>query len=196
MRSLLRNIYFTYLLIRNDYIGGRPKFIKNAVLKRFAIADACWVETGTYKGETTRFLARFSPMVHSIEPDQALFDAASQALAGRSNIKLHHGKSEEVMPKLIPTIQEDCNFWLDGHYSGKDTFHGEIVYPILQELQAIRDLITRGHRVAIFVDDIYFLNSITCSYKVDCDVQSIVEWVHEIGYAWTIENDMMIIKSA
>ena len=45
-----------------------PHFIKQTILKRHSIYDACWVETGTNKGDTTSFLANFAQHVYTVEP--------------------------------------------------------------------------------------------------------------------------------
>ena len=193
MPITLRDIYFALLFVRNGFGGGLPKFIKNATLKRFAISDACWVETGTYRGETTRFLAKKAPFVHTIEPSKEIFEAAARKLAGVANIKCHLGTSEEVLPTLLPEIREDCNFWLDGHFSGGKTYNGTVSFPIMQELAAISDLLARGHSAAIFIDDVSLLSRVTSTSRVDCTLDEIVDWVRQTGYHWTIENDIMII---
>ena len=114
----------------------------------------CWVETGTYTGNTTEFLAQFSPFVISIEPGLELFENASKKLANYDNILLIKGESEDVFPELLPTLTGDFNFWLDGHYSSGITFLGKHETPITFELDEIAKNIKNFNRIAIFVDDV------------------------------------------
>ena len=117
MLNKLRDLLFTVFWIRKGFIGGRPKAIKNRVLSRYLQMDGAWVETGTYKGETTRFLAGFGSQVHTIEPEETPYAAAVSSLAHLANVKAF-GTSEKVLPQILPTVSDNCNFWLDGHYSG------------------------------------------------------------------------------
>ena len=45
-----------------------PHFIKQSLLLRHGINNSVWVETGTYLGQTTKFLSEHFSFVHSIEP--------------------------------------------------------------------------------------------------------------------------------
>ena len=47
-----------------------PHFIKQSLLLRHGIPKSVWVETGTYLGQTTKFLSENFNYVHSIEPSK------------------------------------------------------------------------------------------------------------------------------
>lgn len=195
MLNFLKNVYFLYLWYRNDFIGGRPKFIKNKILKHYHIRDSAWIETGTYRGETTKFLSSFSPFVHSIEPDNKLYQKASERFKKYPNIEIHHGTSEEILPQILKGFEDDCNFWLDGHYSGENTYLGEKHYPITEELEAIQNLMAKEKNVTIFIDDVDNLLSFSEKYISETDLKDVIRWAENNKCNWIIENNIMIISN-
>ena len=48
-----------------------------------------------------------------------------------------------VLPKLLPNLSGDINFWLDGHYSSGLTFKGDQECPIKDELDQIGNNLKR-----------------------------------------------------
>ena len=195
MLGNVRTIWFTVLWIKNGFIGGRPSFIKMKVLDKFSIKNATWIETGTFKGETTAFLAKSANKVFTIEPDESLHKKAKKKLAKIKNIQVVFGESEKELKKITATLDEDCNFWLDGHYSGEGTYKGTKVFPINEELIAIESLIKKGRKIAIFIDDVTFINPITTPNIEELYLNNIVNWSQKNKFSWTIENDIMILQN-
>src|SRR6266436_9740936 len=105
-------------------------------------------------GDTTGVLSKVAKMVYSIEPEPALFSKAEQRFSNTSNVKIIKGLSEEVFPKLLPTISGNVCFWLDGHYSAGITFKGPQHTPIVDELAAIGDNIKQMSKIVVMVDDV------------------------------------------
>jgi hypothetical protein len=122
---------------RIGFASPSPSFIKRSCIKRNCYPNATWVETGTYLGETTSFMSKLGTKVFSIEPEPELFLNAKIRLSKHINVEILNGTSEDVLPNLLPNINGDVNFWLDGHYSMGITFKGERDTPIIQELEAI-----------------------------------------------------------
>src|SRR6185437_3904476 len=120
---------------------------KQKVLLRNGLRDATWIETGTFMGDTTNVLSRVARMVYSIEPEPTLFSRAQERFRTISNVKVINGLSEDVLPKLLPTITGDICFWLDGHYSAGITFKGPQDTPIIDELTAIGQNIGRMSKI-------------------------------------------------
>jgi hypothetical protein len=56
----------------------------------------------------------------------------------KKKIKLYNGFSETILPRLLLNLNGDCNFFLDGHYSGGDTVKGEKECLIIEELTSIK----------------------------------------------------------
>src|SRR5215469_10436245 len=95
-----------------DYGPPSPAFVKERVLLRQGSPDAIWVESGTYLGQTTLFLSKHSNFVYSIEPEPKLFSLAKSRFAGNPRIEILNGLSEEILPRLLPGLAGNINFWL------------------------------------------------------------------------------------
>lgn len=110
------------------------------------------LETGTYRGATAARAARDFETVHTIELDPTLHAAAVETLRRYKNVHVHLGPGEEWLPRLLNDGQiTDCLVFLDGHYSGGVTAHGEIAEPAVRELQTLGS--ARRSLAAVVVDD-------------------------------------------
>ena len=177
-----------------DYSEESPQFIKERMLLKHGIAGGQWVETGTYRGTTTRFLSENFPSVHSIEPEPDLYRKASEKFADL-NVRIYNGTSEEILPGLLPKLSGDINFWLDGHYSGGITFKGEQDCPVIEELEAISTNMSNFRSVAIMIDDVRcFLPENLEKYHYP-DISRLTDWAKEKGFYWRIEHDIFIMKN-
>ena len=58
-----------------------PTLIKMKTLTSNSIPHAPWIETGTYRGSTTRYLAKRYPKVISIEPSTVFYGENGQQKA-------------------------------------------------------------------------------------------------------------------
>jgi hypothetical protein len=75
-KMLKRRVKPTFLFWANKKFNlPVPQLIKVNVLARNGIKNGDWVETGTYLGDTTKFLAKQFPksLIYSLEPDKKLF---------------------------------------------------------------------------------------------------------------------------
>ena len=136
------------------YDTPSPQFIKKKILLRNSIKNGQWIETGTYLGVTTSFLLSLGHQVYSIEPEENLFKQAKIKFSSVENIKILNGTSEKILPSLLPKLQGDINFWLDGHFSAGPTFQGSIDCPIEYELSAIQENLKKFSKVSIMIDDV------------------------------------------
>lgn len=136
-----------------------PHHFKTATLK--AYADWCgakvFIETGTYRAETTIAMAPYFTKVISIELDPALAATAQQVFANSKNVQVLHGDSGLLLPGVISEIKERCLFWLDGHNCGAGTGMSKDFgpTPIVREMQTIFAHPIRDH-VIIIDDQRYF----------------------------------------
>ncbi len=110
-----------------------------------------FVETGTYLGNTTAAAARVFRKVHTIELSEELHLKAQARFRDVENITCHQGNSPDVLLKLVASIQEPAVFFLDAHWSGGVTAHGEVEVPLLEELGIIRN---RNMDDVIIIDDL------------------------------------------
>lgn len=177
-----------------DFAGPSPSHIKRRVLLRLGILEGTWVETGTYLGETTAILAEKAKQVYSIEPEPALCARAQALFAGRGNIEIIRGTSEQIFPGLMLRISGDVSFWLDGHYSADATFKGEKDTPIKEELAAIAQALPRLGRVAIMVDDVRCFEPAHPDFAHYPSRLFLVEWAERLGLKWHIEHDIFVAR--
>jgi len=180
------------LWVKRGCLGNAPQFVKQSIFIRYGIPNATWVETGTYLGTTTNFLEKNFGNVYTVEPSIELHANATKRFLGR-NIEVINGLSETVFPELIPKLSGNCNFWLDGHYSGGVTFEGESHCPIPQEFDAIEANLENFDKVAILVDDIrLFIPPMEPDYP---SIDWVVDWARKHNFTWCIEHDILIMRN-
>lgn len=72
---------------------------------------------------------------------------------------------------------------------------GEKVFPINEELEAIRRLAQNAVKIAIFIDDVSFINPITHPKVEESYLNNIVLWAIKNEFSWTIENDIVVLQN-
>jgi len=177
------------------FASPSPHFIKQACIKRNAIIGSTFVETGTYYGLTTEYAAKFSNRVISLEPSESLYKRAKDLFIGLKNIEILKGTSEDIFPKIIPTLSGDITFWLDGHYSGGETYQSAIDTPIVFELNEIEKYKKNFSRLSIMVDDFRCFNALISEFKDYPKKTYLVEWAEKNSLYWTVEHDIFIAKN-
>jgi hypothetical protein len=182
---------------QRNYDVPSPSLIKQRVLLRNAIPAGIWVETGTYLGDTTHFLAKRFGKVISIEPEPSLFAQAKKRFSRTPQVEIINGSSETVFPGLLPKLSGNINFWLDGHYSGGTTwatYKGSSDTPITMELSQIEQNLGKFKKVAVLVDDVRCFQSSdpTSGYPT---IDFLVDWARRTGLNWHIEHDIFVAKS-
>lgn len=96
-----------------------------------------FVETGTYLGTTAAWASRHFETVHTIEAAEVIYAKLKGFETNHPNVRRHLGDSGELLPQLAMQLDHPCVFWLDGHWSGEETFGEEKECPILQELESL-----------------------------------------------------------
>ncbi len=177
------------------FCSPSPHPIKIATLLRNGIPGATWVETGTFRGDTTSILAKHSPCIYTIEPSEALFQKAKSFLSKHPNITVINGTSEGIFPSLLPKISGDINFWLDGHFSGGPTFKANLDTPIIAELENIASNLVNFNKVCILIDDVRCFNPRDSRFSHYPDLGLLVDWARDHNFFWTIEHDIFIAKN-
>ena len=182
--------YFQWSL-RSWSVPAAPP-AKRAVLKRYNRPDAKWIETGTYRGDMTAFLASISGSVTSLEPDDALYERARARFAHSPRVKLVHGTSEAKFESIVAETAGQTCFWLDGHYSGPGTHLAQKATPIFHELQVIAKHLPALLAVTVCVDDFReFPSAHDISPRSDYPTREfLVRWAEENCLAWTVEHDI------
>ncbi len=175
------------------FLENSPQIVKQNVFLKYGISNAIWVETGTYLGTTTKYLSDFFPHVYSIEPEPELYLLACKRFKGE-NITLFNDVSENVFPSLLPTLNGNINFWLDGHYSAGITFKGEKECPIEDELSAIELNFSNFDKLTILIDDVRCFLPTNESYAEYPSIDYLVDWARRMNLNWRIEHDIFIMQ--
>lgn len=134
------------------------------ILSRSDVKLRVFVESGTFKGATTRLALDHFPQVHSIELERTLYLRARRLLAKyQRRCRLHHGDSAKLIPQLAESIQESAFWYLDAHWFNLSAWAkkkvkkvagapGDQAFPLWKELQA---LAKRPYRDIVVVDDVH-----------------------------------------
>jgi hypothetical protein len=174
---------------KNAFDVPAPTLVKRAFLRKFGKTDV-WIETGTYYGDTTKFLAKNSNFVYSIEPDKYLAELAELRFAKNTNIKIIQGTSENEFEKILSRLEGEVSIWLDGHYSAGATFKGEQDTPIRQELHVIKKLLDKFSIINVFIDDFRCFDPENPEYKEYPSKQFLVDWAEKCNLKWTVQHDI------
>ena len=208
--NLYRNINSFVSWKNRQYLDNAPQYIKQKVFLKHSKPENTWVETGTHLGVTTNFLSKNFTEVHSIEPGDELFLKACKKFdcvpvnneieikSFKSNFKkifLYNGTSEKIFPQLLPKLKGNISFWLDGHYSGLNTFLGERHSPIKEELDAIEKNLKNFNDVNILIDDARAFVPSDDSNNPDPNINFFVDWAKRNNFFWKIEYDIFIMKN-
>jgi hypothetical protein len=110
----------------------------------------CFIETGTYRGNTSAWAAAHFPRVVTFERSDQLYRQAVHAHGHTQNIDFNLGDSREGLRRLVPSLEGPSLFWLDGHWSGGVTYGQDDECPLMEELAAIT---ISPHAHAILIDD-------------------------------------------
>lgn len=81
------------------------------------------VETGTYLGASTGFLADVTgATVHTVEADLDSFRFSQRAFAGRADVQVAHGDSRSFLRRLAAeqALERPVLFYLDAHWDAAD----------------------------------------------------------------------------
>lgn len=176
---------------RRQFAMPAPPRVKRSVLLRYGDAEGTWVETGTYRGDTTAFLARAARHVYSVEPGPDLAREARERFAGDSRVTIVEGLAEERLADVVEGIDAGpVSFWLDGHYSAGVTYRGPEDTPIRAELEVVERHLDRLGTVTVLVDDVRCFDPTNPDFAGYPSRGWLVDWAERNGLGWTIEHDI------
>lgn len=123
-----------------------PKALVLEILEHVPIEN--FIETGTFKGDTSIWACKHFSNVYTIEIDLEMAKSTAASARAIKNIKFLTGDSRKVLPELLANIKGRSFFWLDGHWcaggGGKES-----ECPLLDEIKAIHGC----PEPIIFIDD-------------------------------------------
>jgi len=180
--------------VARDYSAPSPTHFKMKTLVSFSLKEGNWVETGTYKGGTTKYLAKRFPKVISIEPSPKYFAYSQSRLKKLKNVTLLNGSSEDLFEGAITAAGPIVNLWLDGHFSEGGTFLGSKISPIEEELNAVIKQIDGLQKLVIFIDDVRLFPRSIDQETGYPKFQWLIDWCAKNGFRWQIQNDILIAE--
>lgn len=94
-----------------------------------------FIETGTFQAKTARWAAQHFKTVLTIEQAKSLYDKV--AALPVKNITFIYGDSRQHLVPIVNELIQPAIFWLDGHWSGSETYGKEDECPLLEEIAAL-----------------------------------------------------------
>ena len=133
------------------YWRGFPKSLINPA--KLVLGDnSIAIETGTYKGRTSKLLLQISNEVVTIEANNDFYRKAKRKLSSLPAITVLFGDSSDLIKTALPQEDMNCAFWLDAHFSGGNTAGRTNPCPLLLELNQILSS-RKSQNTVIFIDD-------------------------------------------
>jgi len=145
-----------------------------------------FIETGTFKGNTSSWAANYFKKVITIEASDKFYEESQERFQkeNKNNIFLYKGISHEILLNVdkleIDYLHNSTIFWLDSHWSSGGTFGDEIPHPLIKELSLIKQSNVEHF---IFIDDLRL-------FSHPCKVGYTDEWplLGDIFWELTINN--------
>lgn len=116
------------------------------------------IESGTYLGGTIEFFLPHAEQIVSVELDAALCANAQRRFAAYPQVRIVGGDSTVVIPEEVARAATPPLVWLDGHWSGPGTAHGDEPEPALRILRSLGEAgVLAG--TTLLIDDIRLLGT-------------------------------------
>lgn len=122
-------------------------------LLRETFGAHCFIETGTYLGNTALRASQIFSEVHTIELSETFYHQNLSTFRSCNNIYPYLGESDQILNKILPSIKDkNCIFFLDAHFSACGTALGANGNtPLLSEIRTIG---SHSASSIIIIDDI------------------------------------------
>lgn len=177
-------------LMNRVFVPHSMTKLHNLQLVRKLSGATSVIEVGSYKGVTARRLSRIFDVVHTIEIDRDLHEQAKARCRDRKNIQLYLGDGAKLLGEVLEKVDKAVLF-LDGHFSGGATGHGDEPEPVLAEIDLI---IPHLHRLVGVVVDDFRLFGVEPRWPRKSDVLAKLETVFpHPAWGHSILNDQFLV---
>lgn len=196
IRQFLGQARYTWRWARAGFGAPYPHYMKQSTLLRHSQPDSVFIETGTYRGSTSRYFAKRRFKVVTIEVHKPLFDRYSPELK-RLGVDPRLGDSGELLGAILDEFREYPAFsvFLDGHYSGGATGQGAAAVPVVKEFRSLLEFIGKhpSKQFSIMIDDWrLFMPGGDPTYP---ERSGLIDFAETLSVQWKIENDIFIAST-
>lgn len=169
-----------------------PYFIRRAQLLGLGntIQAKNFIETGTYRGDTTYAMARHFESLYSIEIQPTLAKIARKRFSNQPHIKILEGDSGIILKSLMMTLRGPSLIYLDGHDSGGITGKGSNACPVEDELISLFEVCKDD--LMVVIDDARLFGT-DPDYPTIDRITALVADMKPLAQI-TIELDTIVIK--
>ena len=189
---ITHSLFAGFIWRKADYSPPSPYRIKKSILVSNSIRTAPWIETGTYLGETTKFLAKRFPFVITLEPSKSHYFYTLNRFRKIKNIKVVNSTSEDIFEKCISESKGELNIYLDGHASGDGTFTSNARTPIRFELEIIEKNLSKFSNLFVAIDDVRVFGYRDGVYP---SKYYLVNFCEKNDLKWKIEQDLFMFTN-
>ena len=136
--SFIVNGFHGDFFIQSEFLKLRDKYNIESI-----------IETGTFEGNTTKWLARFFQNVYTIEIDiKYVNNAIANCMVYKDKINFLHGDSSILLPEVLDKINDDnVLIFLDAHRRNEN--------PLEKELVIIEAYKKKFKNIIIIIHDFY-----------------------------------------
>ncbi len=168
-----------------------PHAVKQRLIHRYQENSGIdvMIETGTLTGGMIDAQRKNFKEIYSIELSEELWRKACERFKLYDHIKLIQGDSGTKMVDLTTKLNQPAIFWLDGHYSAGNTAMGDVLCPVIAELNAI--LRNSDLRHIILIDDARNFNG-TDTYPTVDEIKLLVASKRK-NFSYSVDEDVIQI---
>lgn len=152
----------------------------------------CFVETGTFLGATILSMINHFNKLYTIEVSKEIYDRFNKNDYDRNKLTSVLGDSAMVMGDIIPRLDGNTVFFLDGHYSSCDTGKGIKDVPLNEELTTISK--NFPYDAVIIIDDLRLFGTNHNEDWSDIKKETLTSIVGQRLEATIEKNDRLILK--
>jgi len=175
------------------WVSPPPYFVRLAMLESEAraLGAQTFIETGTFRGDTTWFFRNRFRKIVTIEVQDQLAELARKRFRNHPHVEVIHGDSSDALGPVCETMDGPCLVFLDGHYSAGITGGTDKECPVIEELKSL--FLALRHPFRIVIDDARLFGS----HPAYPRLEEISEWLDGQSGQWVmkVENDAIVIWS-
>lgn len=194
-------LYFHHLFQKIYYIIAfknlPTKLEKYQTIKEYSSRNNLVIETGTYYGDFSFYFKNYFKKIISIEAQKKYYKIALDRHKFNNKITILLGKSQDILLKILSQNLKDKKilFFLDAHWSWKDTFKEKNHTPIEKEIKIIVSKIKKK-KITIIIDDFRCFADDNHNRNDGSNYpnyKKILKIVKKKKFYYMIKNDMLFI---